>query len=362
LKRENKIEWMHTFEEAEKYFSTLKITRNAKFDKDGKKVPSQEKEVINSTMKVAVLGTIVTLRSVKDLFTKLVEEEKILNYLLTYKLSQDHLEMFFGCIRRINGCNNNPTCRIFKSSYKRLVVKNEIKCSENANAIDIADIKIFHVASSKKLSEEQNFLSMLGVTNLIDVSELFKHDFMNSGDMLDSHIFNEHNYSSGWATEELLEASVIEYIAGWVVKRISPLIKCEECIIALHGDEGDKNSYALIDSRSRGGLKVPSKDVVKICKMTNQFFLANVSSNLNFLLKKQIPLQMAIQAKDLGLFKSLNDHVQDLSPLNSHLNDLVKIITYFYLKVRVCARVSQENSEKVSVRQKLSRTVIFSHQ
>jgi len=36
-----------------------------------------------------------------------------------YKLSQDHLEMFFGIVKAQGGYNNNSTSRQFKSAYKK---------------------------------------------------------------------------------------------------------------------------------------------------------------------------------------------------------------------------------------------------
>ncbi len=41
---------------------------------------------------------------------------------LTYKLSQDHLEHFFGLIRARFGANNNPTPLQFKNTYRRLLL------------------------------------------------------------------------------------------------------------------------------------------------------------------------------------------------------------------------------------------------
>jgi len=37
-----------------------------------------------------------------------------LKYVLTYKTSQDHIEIFFWCIRARGGNNNNPNCVQFK--------------------------------------------------------------------------------------------------------------------------------------------------------------------------------------------------------------------------------------------------------
>jgi len=43
-----------------------------------------------------------------------------MSYLLGYKLSQDHLEVFFSAMRSRGGCNNNPNSVQFRTAYKRL--------------------------------------------------------------------------------------------------------------------------------------------------------------------------------------------------------------------------------------------------
>jgi len=49
------------------------------------------------------------------------------NFILTYKISQDHLEMFFSAIRAKGGFNNNPTTMQFEAAYKRLLIHTELK-------------------------------------------------------------------------------------------------------------------------------------------------------------------------------------------------------------------------------------------
>lgn len=73
-----------------------------------------------------------------------------LQYLLTYKLSQDHLELFFCAIRARSGWCPNPTCMQFKFSYKRLLIHHEVKAS-NGNVIMQDKTKILTVSSDRKV-------------------------------------------------------------------------------------------------------------------------------------------------------------------------------------------------------------------
>lgn len=90
--------------------------------------------IIKSTRKTGFIGLIITLKSIENLFNDTIKTDD-LDFLLTYKLSQDHLEMFFSAIWARGGFNNNPTALQFESAYKRLLVHTEIKMSSGANCI-----------------------------------------------------------------------------------------------------------------------------------------------------------------------------------------------------------------------------------
>ena len=53
-------------------------------------------------------------------------ENLVLKYLLPYKTSQDHLELFFGAVRAAGGWNNNPTAIQFRSAYNQLLMRHNI--------------------------------------------------------------------------------------------------------------------------------------------------------------------------------------------------------------------------------------------
>lgn len=91
-----------------------------KFGKD--RVITVRKNVLdNKHTKVGFLGLIMDMKNficmAKDFL-----EKKYMDYILTYKWSQDHLEMLFALIRRMGGFNNNPTTIQFKSAYKKLCI------------------------------------------------------------------------------------------------------------------------------------------------------------------------------------------------------------------------------------------------
>ena len=76
--------------------------------------------------RTAFIGFMAAIKVTKALFKQYFGENKPLEYLLTYKLSQDHLELFFGAIRAYGGANNNPTVRRFVAAYKRMTMRHDV--------------------------------------------------------------------------------------------------------------------------------------------------------------------------------------------------------------------------------------------
>ncbi|KAL3187880.1 hypothetical protein MRX96_000498 [Rhipicephalus microplus] len=114
LRPSNKGTWMNFFEEAKEYIRGLT---------DGSGVP-----IFRTPRRTPFLGFLVTIESVIGLASALLLSDNApLRYFLTYKLSQDHIELFFAAVRSKGGWNNNPTVSQFVAAYKRLVTHNQVK-------------------------------------------------------------------------------------------------------------------------------------------------------------------------------------------------------------------------------------------
>ena len=96
-------------------------------------------------------------------------EKNYMKYILSYKFSQDHIEMFFGLVRRMNGYFSNPTATQFQSAYKILVSHNiRIHLSASANCIPQdnttlttaipKDIRSQHKKNAKKHHRQCSFI------------------------------------------------------------------------------------------------------------------------------------------------------------------------------------------------------------
>jgi len=154
-------------EEYVKYIEQLEI--NVKIKKSNKEncdCDTIRKSVVHSDS--VKTGFIICLKNVYNLAKYLIENNFI-EYMLSYKLSQDHVEMFFSSIRRMNGHNNNPTTTQYISAYKKLLLNNlNIIISFSANCFPLDETLRFLKIKLQKLfpiiqnlilgKKEKNFL------------------------------------------------------------------------------------------------------------------------------------------------------------------------------------------------------------
>lgn len=128
--------------EAKAYILSLKISEK----KNGRT------SIVKSRVKTGFRGFIIDIISIMKLYNEFVENQKCMSFLAVYRLSQDHLEMFFGKIRSMHGCNDNPTVQQFTSALKKLLHHVDviistwsnisISCSSNILSISSRRVKL----------------------------------------------------------------------------------------------------------------------------------------------------------------------------------------------------------------------------
>ncbi|KAI4811275.1 hypothetical protein KUCAC02_014188 [Chaenocephalus aceratus] len=231
--------------EAESLLRGLKIK-----GKDNKLVP------LHATQnKTPICGFIACGRSVIGIYEDLVEQPAApCRYLLTYKLSQDHLELFFSAIRAYGGYNNNPNVRQFRGAYKRLLVRHQVKkgtgnclLRDNTTILDSTPANI-------------NMARRLGIE---PVEEIVTEDdtLANLPDV--NHL------------SEYKEAA-ISYIAGFIVKQIEQKVTCMPCSHALTSAD---SVHPFVTLKNRGGLQKPSPGITSVCQVTERCFQRFLNAN-----------------------------------------------------------------------------------
>lgn len=294
--------------------------------------------VLESERKTGFLGLITCLRTIENLYTELIETKQ-LQFILSYKFNQDHLEMLFGAIRAKGGFNNNPTVAQFEAAYKSIIINAEVKCPSSANAMALDNTSILRISSSKKkiYNEDSELLDLLCVsgTEIIeteDILSIYQHStFLND---------------------------VVAYISGFVVHKIKKSILCALCSDAL---ESEETTSTLILRKNRGGLIKPSLDVIEICKIAERVIREYTKIDKSNVVNK-ITIESMKRINISKYFNSLSSHFLDQEPLNNHLIQLIKIILKIYITLRLHHINSSTNAIDQKIRTFYTKLIHFNHQ
>lgn len=207
LRPSNKGTWMNFFEEAKQYIRGLT---------DGSGVP-----IFRTPRKTPFLGFLVTIESVIGLASALLlSDNSPLCYFLTYKLSQDHIELFFAAVRSKGGWNNNPTVSQFVAAYKRLVTHNQVK-GGRGNCESLDKTSILYVSSQFCSNDE---------LDMATAKRSGTEDLVQGVDLPDDSELDV-------IAEDLPALSpylgnVVGYIAGFVCRMVKRKIPCAVCYSA----------------------------------------------------------------------------------------------------------------------------------
>lgn len=303
--------------------------------------------------KMFILGFIVTMSSTIEISYKLLYRyQNPLKYVLTYKTSQDHLELFFGCIRARGGNNNNPNCVQFKKTLRQLLyTKNIIVENGNCSYYDIPGGDILDFRSDKRSIKKSTY----------------------NDDVFDELGVLGDEYKSILSSIHLKEytGEILDYVAGYIVRNICKKIVCPFCIDILidgqsdHSYKKNKNFTSFV---TRGKLKTVSPAVSLILKEFEKSFQlivvmqkklhSNVKNNIFMLARKNI-----LNKSNLFFFPNTHPINVDLgSP--SHEHSLFSVLGDSYINIRMRHYAKEVNTKEVfknksSLRQKLTKLILF---
>ena len=275
--------------------------------------------LLNHKRKTAFVGFIISINSVIGLATELLTREvNTFKYFLTYKLCQDHLELFFSKIRSRGGFNNNPSVVQFKAAYRSLILKNCISPSLNSNCTAFeSDDGYIAIQRRSKSSSADDSAAEVSVCVEDYVSLVSRNKFLNN---------------------------CLYYIAGFIVRSVSTSLSCEECILALNEsilDVTDPSCCQLVNRKDRGGLRHPSGSVFKIISTTETVISHEIMVSSKLPNSPHLSLQIQVKVLDAlstcKLFPLFESHFQSsvFASGNSHFVNLIKLIAQKYVNIRL---------------------------
>lgn len=265
-------------------------------------------DIVYTRKSTGFLGLIFCMRSLMHLSSYLLSREHPrMHYVLSYKFSQDHLELLFNCIRGSLGWNDNPTPKQFIFIYRRLLVHAGVDPTSSGNCVDLATLP-----ESNPIEPQ-----LVGAT-----------------------------YLSRFVT------NVTTYIAGFVVRSILPRIRCVECrtlivstdVKALNADERH-----LIELKNNGGLVVPSKDVTKVVQLCE-----------GLCRERSLPRPAEISLAVINHILNNNNYFS-----NAHFSEtdhslyIIRSVINTYLKIRLNHLCKSVNVARESNRYRLHKQIHF---
>ena len=294
----------------------------------------------------------------------LTRDNNPLKYILTYKFSQDHLELLFSKIRLRGGHNNNPTVVQLKAGLRSILLRNSIEPARTGNCTNFDDalshLNGFLNFSLKSEGEQQN-------------DEVLSEDDISCEQMLielDQESQNE------------LQDSILYYIGGNIAWSLLKALQCSTCKSAVlldpenpHGE--DMSSYPpeakFTSFKQKGGLLFPSLAVFKVIKTAEVIFKRRVlweGKEMSFRknLKKRIE-SAVLEQLGLDIFATSQDHFFEhaLGTESDHLSALLRLITSKYVSLRLKTygkRFTEMVTHKnvPSLRHTLTKAILFKNQ
>lgn len=304
--------------------------------------------ILYTNRKTGFLGFLICIQSLKNIFFEYCSEKQLLKYLLTYKFSQDHLEIFFSAVRTKGGSNNNPTARMFEIIYKKLLVHTEVRGSETANAVSLDDMPILY-NSSRCISRREDG------TNLLD-SEEYRES-------LESTIEISYLASDIWHLTTYVE-DVVSYIAGYVLKSLKKGLSCIQCL-KICSNENNESISMLQERKTFGSLQCASKALIDICKHAEKILRFEKSSGKLFIKKFDVRtfIKKIIYTLPPHIYLYFEEHSLEENIFESHTNLLITLILEIYLKIRIHYETSKINDKKETrIRSKFTKAVLFQNQ
>ena len=337
----------------------------------------QKKLLSTHNRKTFVIGFVVAIKSILEMSHEMFTlPENPFHYILTYKFSQDHLELLFSCVRAKGGWNNNPNSLQFKYALRKMLFRNAVKASKNSNCIKFSDnssgiIPIFHRRKhSAPLVEE----------NMPTENKGFTPSEQNLAQQLEEK-----------EQSEFVE-NVSHYISGHIVAKLVKSITCTACKKCLmsssissprqlfdHDYEGSRpdnqRGSAYTQFVNKGRLTMPSTSAFSVVKYAEIVFKACVCKD-----GRQISSSDGLRSKMIvevinHFFVDISSRSTVFSDHDPEVNDVnddhrVKLIKhtadrYFTLRLftygkRHCESVLQAG--KPSDRHQLTKRILFSGQ
>lgn len=349
------------------------LTKSAHYLLNLKQNSAASKLLVTHKRKTFILGFVVTIKSTIEMANEMFSSSHSFKYMLTYKFSQDHIELLFSCIRAMGGWNNNPNCLQLKYAMRKMLMRNAVTSSKNANCqlLDETSTTIIPYFHTKKHK------TPLGESNTSNESLLTPEE-----QLLCQQIDSSSN------TEFV--SNILFYIGGYIVsKTLDKMLcsSCKSCLISQFTGPTTDHNYCSMNYNNmvapsaftlfinNGGLRVPSQSVYNIIDYSEKVFKEKVSNtdarmtNEKRLKEKLVMIvfnHFSVESTK-NVFTDHDDGLNEIMFTGDHRATLIKLIAERYIRLRLYTygkRFSDNitGAGKSSIRHQLTKLILFNGQ
>ncbi|CAI6345174.1 unnamed protein product [Macrosiphum euphorbiae] len=216
---------------------------------------------------------------------------------------------------------------------------NDIQSFNTGNCIPLEEIDILHYSSSDPVTVLNNNSSGCSFDPIDEENEQDISAFIMDHDYIGSH--SSYSFSN-------FSKEIIVYISGFVVHKLTNVLKCDVCKHALCAAEKECFLNSLITLKNKGGIHggliFPSEDVIDVC-----FITENILRRYDYTSKAVNKLQVQTDVLkhfvfNSNIFKSLKNHsTETRSPLADHTTLLIKSISSTYINIKINYSLKKHN-------------------
>ncbi|KAK1878571.1 Transposable element P transposase, partial [Dissostichus eleginoides] len=250
---------------------------------------------------LSVIGFVINIDTLMLMIPELLQVQR---YVLTYRVSQDHLELLFNSIRASGGWNNNPSARQFQAIFRRLMVRCGVSPSETGN-----------------VAAQDHTVSLSAVEmSSAETAEEPPSPFANISAVVSDHSYLPTRFGG-------LVENALDYIAGFVVRQILRKLSCDVCRASLVRDAVPSSfdeSYHLLALKNNGGLVIPSKGTVKVLRAAERVIRqastrqAPKVSTVTYIVREEIGTEDVFQ---------LGEHIEETQfGIDNHYSNLLSLV------------------------------------
>lgn len=342
----NRVVWESFFEEAGEYIRSLKC--------DGV-------DILNHRRKTFAFGFLVNLVSYRSLALDLLcRSESPLMYFLPYKTSQDHAELTFSCVRSRTGHNNNPHALELSWILRRMLFRNSIAPSKNANC--------------STLGEEYYF----GIFSFGDTDEIRTKNESDDIPEADSHetCDDEIEFYLGSLSLNDLRGQILYFISGTLVKDYLekyPCDDCEDCLLQPPTSADHTSALGTLASditaftrlKNRGGLLFVTQFAVDVILYTEKLYSSTVIAGK----MKESGIRSRILAGvrkhfiESGRISKLDHPILDTANGERHELKILNFLASKYLLMRIYTQCKKATADHIGaanqIRQQYRHLTLF---